>query len=138
MGMQMLAGRPFTSQDGPGAPQVVIINETFARRILPNENLIGQRISVSTPATIVGVVGDTRKNLDQEAPPQVYVPFSQRSNFGQQDRGGLLVMRAASSQNTLAGLSNLAATIRDLVRAIDPNVHINQVVAMDEHLSNSV
>src|SRR5262249_34549255 len=69
MGMQMRAGRPFNSQDGRGAPQVVIINEAFARRVFPNENPIGHRLLWRAPATIIGVVGDTRKFLDQEVIP---------------------------------------------------------------------
>src|SRR5262249_9178584 len=43
MGIQMRAGRGFTSQDGPEAPLVAIINETMARRFWPNENPIGHR-----------------------------------------------------------------------------------------------
>jgi len=35
MGMQMRAGRHFTSQDGADAPQEVIINETLAHRFFP-------------------------------------------------------------------------------------------------------
>src|SRR5262249_52203617 len=36
------------------------------------------------------------------------------------------------------GLSSLAAAIRNQVRAIEPNEPVNQVVTMDERLSNSV
>jgi predicted permease len=137
MGMQMRDGRPFTSQDSAGGQQVVIINETFARRILPNQNPIGHRLLARAPATIVGVVGDTRKILDQEAPLQVYVPLTQRTNFYDDDGGSLwLVVRAASGQNNPTGLSSLAGAIRNHLRAIEPNAPVNKVVTMDEHLSN--
>src|SRR5262249_51866073 len=100
MGMQMRAGRPFNSQDGRGAPQVVIINEAFARRVFPNENPIGHRLLWRAPATIIGVVGDTRKFLDQEVIPEIYVPHMQHPNF-YEDGGyiGWLVARVASGQN---------------------------------------
>src|SRR5262249_54515300 len=52
--------------------------------------------------------------------------------------GSNLVVRVASDQNSPAGLSSLAAAIRNQVRAIDPNEPVNQIVTMDERLSNSV
>jgi putative ABC transport system permease protein len=140
MGLQMRAGRPFTSQDGAGAPLVVIINETFARRLFPGENPIGHRLRWRGPATIVGVVGDSPiYGLDQEVPLQIYVPHMQYQDF-YQDGGyiGWLVVRAASGQNNPAGLSSLAAAIRNQVRAIEPDEPVNQVVTMDEYLSNSL
>src|SRR5262249_1274278 len=44
MGMQVLTGRPFNSQDDAGAPPVAIINETMAHRYFPNKNPIGHRL----------------------------------------------------------------------------------------------
>jgi putative ABC transport system permease protein len=49
-----------------------------------------------------------------------------------------LVMRAAPGQNSPASLSSLAATIRNQLRAIDPNEPVNHVATLDESLSNSV
>jgi putative ABC transport system permease protein len=136
MEMQMRAGRQFTSQDGVGAPQVVIINETLARGFFPNESPIGQRLWLwSSMATIVGVVGDTRhQSLDQDLLPQIY--RSRMQNPGNEP--GDLVVRVASDQNNPASLSNLAAAIRNQVRAMEPNVPVNQIFTMNERLSKSV
>jgi putative ABC transport system permease protein len=52
-----------------------------------------------------------------------------------------LVVRAASGQtgsSGRAGLSSLAAAIRNQARAQDPNEPISQIVMMDERLSDSV
>jgi ABC-type antimicrobial peptide transport system permease subunit len=46
--------------------------------------------------------------------------------------------RFSTADLTGGGVSNMAATIRNQVRAIEPNEPVNQVVTMDEHLSNSV
>ena len=131
----MRAGRAFTAQDGAEAPPVVIINETMARRFFPNENPIGHRFVWSpTPLTIVGVVGDTRHfGLDQEVRPEIYWPYLQARNFVMR-----LVVRAAPDSSSLAHLSSLATAIRNQVRAVDLNVPVNQVVTMDERLSDSV
>jgi predicted permease len=135
MGIQVRAGRPFTSQDGAKAPPVVIINETLARRFFPNEDPIGHRfLWGSTPKTIVGVVNDTRnRDLDREVNPEVYAPRLQNPNWVSS-----LVVRVTSGQNSPTGLSAMAAAIRNQVRAVDPNEPVNQVVTMHERLSNSI
>jgi putative ABC transport system permease protein len=138
IGIQMRSGRSFTSQDGPESLRVAIINETLARRFFPNENPIGRRLSMETsPWTIVGVAGDTRnRSLDQQTYPEIYLPLIQHPNFI-----ASLVVRAASDQNNPIspdGLSNLAASIRKQTQAIEPNEPVDQVVRMDERLSNSV
>src|SRR5262249_2539890 len=100
---------------------------------------IGHRLLWRAPATIIGVVGDTRKFLDQEVIPEIYVPHMQHPNF-YEDGGyiGWLVARVASGQNNPTGLSILAGAIRNQMRAIEPNEPVLQVFTMDERLSNSV
>ncbi|HXG67844.1 MAG TPA: ABC transporter permease, partial [Blastocatellia bacterium] len=44
MGIPLLQGRAFTEQDADGAPGVVIINESMARKFWPDENPIGKRV----------------------------------------------------------------------------------------------
>ncbi len=144
IGIQLLAGRGFAATDGKEAPRVAIINETFARHFLPNENPIGRRLWISSPrSTIVGVVGDTRHSgLDQRVSYEIYLPYLQDPDFG--TGMSTLAVRVASDQNNPAGrasssaLASLTSAIRDQVRAIDPNESVYQVVRMDERLSNSV
>jgi putative ABC transport system permease protein len=136
MGIQMIAGRPFTSLDGAEAPKVVIINETLARHFFPNENPLGHQLLIGMfSGTIVGVVGDAyNRGLDRQVYPEFYAPGVQYPTFA----GNLLVVRVASGQNSQTSLSSLAAAIRNQVRAIDPNEPVNQIITMDERLSNSV
>jgi putative ABC transport system permease protein len=136
MGMRLRAGRPFVAQDGAETQKVVIINETLARRFFPDENPIGRRLLMGQiPQTIVGVAPDAyHLGLDQEVHPEVYFPYLQTPNFVLMN----LAVRVASGQNSPTGLSNLTASIRNQMRAIDPNEPVNQVVTMDERLSKSV
>jgi putative ABC transport system permease protein len=137
MGIQIRAGRAFTSQDGAETPRVVIINETLARRFFPNENPVGHRLLFigNEPATVVGVAGDAHnRGLDSEVYPEVYGVAMQNPQF----MGPLLVARVASSQNNPSGLSSLAAATRRQAQAIGHNEPVNQLVTMDERLSNSV
>jgi putative ABC transport system permease protein len=64
MGIRVLRGRDFSSADRAGAPQVVIVNEEFARRYLPGEDPIGRRMTdpqrKDSTVEIVGVVSNAK------------------------------------------------------------------------------
>jgi macrolide transport system ATP-binding/permease protein len=79
--MPLIAGRTFTSADGPKSRQVAIINSSFARKYFPGLNPVGLQVDKNT--VIVGVVSDIQLNsgLNPTAPIQseetVYVPAAQ-------------------------------------------------------------
>ena len=85
-------GRLFTEHDGPDAPSVIMVNESFARTFLPGENAVGEQIRLRVPgdpvgvklAQIVGIVADSRQFsrdvrdvLYKSAPPEVFLPLPQ-------------------------------------------------------------
>ena len=81
MGVPLLRGRDFTSQDRANTPRVAIVNETVARSEWPNESPIGRRITMrgsKTALEIVGVVRSVKQDgLDKDPRPEVYVPHAQ-------------------------------------------------------------
>jgi len=83
MKIPLLRGRLFSSADRWGAPLVVIVNETAARRFWPGEDPIGKRVSVwfaafTRGAEVVGVVGDVRYGpMDRPPRPDAYLPYKQ-------------------------------------------------------------
>jgi hypothetical protein len=79
MNIRMLAGRDFTERDEGGAPNVIIVNETFARHFFGQASPIGRTIHLgSATATIVGEVKDSKYNTPIESPsPYFYLPFRQ-------------------------------------------------------------
>jgi putative ABC transport system permease protein len=82
MGIPMKAGREFTSDDGPDAPQVGIVSETLARTIWPNESAIGKYIQYDWDAPqhmrIIGIAGDVHHDgPDANAYMEIYRPLAQ-------------------------------------------------------------
>lgn len=75
----LLKGREFTDADAPGAPKVVIINETFAKQYWPAGDALGHLIDTgSGMSAIVGIVGDIKQARIVDAPePQFYRPHAQ-------------------------------------------------------------
>jgi predicted permease len=82
MRIPILKGREFTRQDTLGAPGVIVINETMARKFWPKEDPIGKAIrlggSDGPRLTVVGVVGDVHHlGLDVPVRPQFLRPYMQ-------------------------------------------------------------
>jgi predicted permease len=75
-------GRLFTPADRVGAPKVVLISRTAARKFWPNEDPIGKRVGVhqggfGDGAEIIGIVGDVRQYVDSLPAPDVYISYYQ-------------------------------------------------------------
>ena len=86
LGIGIADGRPFDDRDRPGAPNVVMISETLARRLWPGQQAVGRRLMVdystagTYPHEIVGVVRDLRFRGPRSEPlAEVYIPHAQRS-----------------------------------------------------------
>ena len=47
MEIPLLRGRGFTAQDDRRAPKVAIVNQTFARKFFPNDDVLGKRVTTS-------------------------------------------------------------------------------------------
>lgn len=83
MGVSLLAGRLFATQDSDSAPPVALVSQSVARQYWPGEDPVGQTIIVpynnkQTSRQIVGVVGDTiGMRLEPDPEPMIYVPHAQ-------------------------------------------------------------
>ena len=64
---RVIKGRGFTDQDKAGAPPVVIVNETLARKHWPGEDPIGKRIRFYGPLERSAVDGNSRRDRGREA-----------------------------------------------------------------------
>jgi putative ABC transport system permease protein len=83
----ILRGRAFTDRDVTGAPGVVIINESMAKKYWPKENPVGQQIIIGKgvgpefeePARqIIGIAGDIHNGgLGRDPFPLMIVPQAQ-------------------------------------------------------------
>jgi putative ABC transport system permease protein len=83
----LLRGRDFTDRDVAGAPGVVLINESMAKKYWPKEDPVGQQIIIGhrvgqefeEPARqIIGIIGDIHSGgLGRDPFPTLIVPQSQ-------------------------------------------------------------
>ncbi|HYM00019.1 MAG TPA: FtsX-like permease family protein, partial [Blastocatellia bacterium] len=88
VGIGRVAGRDFAETDSSRSPGVCILSESAARFFFPNSSPIGGRIEApegvarlkTASYDVVGVVGDAKYDtLHEDAPPTVYLPFTQEA-----------------------------------------------------------
>ena len=113
MQIPLLRGRFIAATDDEHSPQVIVIDENFARKYFPGQDPIGRRIHVAIfnmDPEIVGVVGHVKHwGLDLEADrhplqEQIYYPFLQRpdaARSGPPQAG--VVLRSAGSPLGMVG-----------------------------------
>lgn len=123
MDIPILAGRGFTAADREGAPKVVIVNETFARSYLPDEDAVGQNLRAGefngTPMDweIVGVCRDAKyTGIKTDVPPTVYFSYRQDRVFG-----------AYFAVRTAVPPLSLVSSARKAVSSVDPNVPLSDI-----------
>ena len=82
-GIPLLAGREFDEHDTAEGQNVVLISQTGAKKVFPNENPIGKTLlvtSLAVPAEIVGIVGNIRSQRVKEEPGmEFYRPWAQEN-----------------------------------------------------------
>jgi predicted permease len=81
VGIPVIEGRVFDAQDVSGAPDRVVVSQTFARRLFPGMSAVGQRIAAGgRQSDIIGVVGDV--SINNEGAEAAYVYHSHRQWAG--------------------------------------------------------
>lgn len=129
LGIPLVRGRMFERRDGPDAPNVVLINETFAREYFPDEDPIGQRIAydrepdeTSIWYEIIGIVAD-QQQISPAQPARAEV-FEHR--YQDWARTTWLVLRTSTDP------VNAIPVVRSVLRDLDPLIPIARTQPMRE------
>jgi putative ABC transport system permease protein len=125
------SGRFFTDHDNLKSTMVVIINEKFAQKLWPNENPIGRRLKIWRDENfireVVGVVGNTKSSLAEEAEYQMYIPYAQEPTW----TNLTFAIRTAGEPTALTG------AVREAIRAVDNTISTYNVKTMNDVVANS-
>jgi putative ABC transport system permease protein len=130
----LLAGRIPRDEE----KDVVVVNESFRQRFFPAEDAIGKRFKTGIAEanlpllTIAGVVGDVRgDSLEEPINPAFYRTYLRE---GLRARGRI----AGVAIRSRTSLAQLAQPIRRAVAAVDPDVPVDDLRAMEDRLADSV
>ena len=117
MQIPIVAGRDFTEQDRVGAPWVVIVNQTMAKRFWPGGSAIAHRISSwNRWWTIVGVAKDIKYHTMTEQ-PEAFLYFPSLQNG---ETASNILIRTSGNPTALLG------AVRSAAKAIDPRASVLQ------------
>ncbi len=129
-GIPLAAGREFAWTDTPSSARVAIVNETMARFYFGEGAALGWRFRFNKQEyEVVGIARDAKYNDLRDAVSPRYVYFAVLQ-MGPGVRS--LEMRMAG-----AGVPSLA-TVRALVRAIDPQLGVSEIQTMRERIDRKI
>ena len=143
MGIQLLRGRDFTADDGPGSPLVTVISKPLADELFPNADAadaigrqltFGQDQKTQKVLTIVGVTGDFPTSQMSTERPQLLLPLSQYadvqkdsvpigSDFDEAPHLMLIARSRAGEQP-----AKMISAVENVARSLDPEFKRERVV----------
>ena len=135
MGIPIVKGRDFTAADRAGGPLVIIVNQSLAQRLWPNQDPIGRRVNGSAPSgakTVIGVVPDL--HFDGLAAPtdlEFYQPLAQLDAMAWDWTRRTLFVVARTS----ADPASLGPGVRRVITAMDSGVPLFSERTMEQRMA---
>jgi predicted permease len=133
-GIGVVAGRMFDGRDSANAQKVAIVNRALARFFFGNDDPVGRSVHFykddANPMTIVGIVEDaTQRSLREEPPMTIYTPLTQV-----RQPEGLVTVALRTPEDP----SSLSGPMRAEVRALAPDVVVDNVRTMDQQIGSEL
>jgi putative ABC transport system permease protein len=133
MQIPLKKGRLYSDQEASEMRHVVVVNEAFARKNLPNEDPLGKRLVIymkddNPPCEIIGVVGDSKHgSLTDDTQPIAYWPHPELTYSSMS-----FVIR------TRTDAASIASSARGVIRALDADQPVADMRTMEDWIGRSV
>src|SRR5438270_13242020 len=137
MGIPVRQGRIFDERDRFESAPVVIVNERFAQKYFPGQNVVGKRIKPGFSADdsgekmreIVGLVGNVKHlSLKNEDSPEMYLPQTQIP----------FNIMSIVIRTSVSNPSAITNSLRKELAAMDATIPLTSVLVFDEYISRSL
>ena len=136
MQIPLVSGQFFSTEDGPQAPPVIMVNQAMVNRYWSNQDPLRKRIKIGNADakspwfTVKGVVKDSAQaSLDNDIRPEIYFPLGQMA--GRYRRMNLAVRTSVDPKSTLAA-------IQSAIREIDKDQPVYQVQTIEELIRDTI
>src|SRR5437588_1861843 len=130
VGIRLIAGRNFTADELQTKAPVLVMNQTLAKRLWPNESAVGQHLR-NVPAkpdapvivsTVIGVVADThQEGLESKTRPEITKPMVDFTQL-------TFAVRAAGDPEALI------TAVKSQVWSVDKNLPVYEGRTMEQIL----
>ncbi|GGG84220.1 ABC transporter permease [Edaphobacter dinghuensis] len=137
LGIPLMSGRFFTSDDRGSLSYKVIVSHQLASQYFSNDNPIGRHLHVpahfhpgapnDVDYEIVGVVGDTLYQVGKDSKAAMYFPLLEGINIPQ-----MLVVHTASEP------LQFSVPVQKQIASLDPELPVSGVLTMDQVIGESL
>lgn len=134
----LLQGRDFSDRDDANAQRVMIVNQAFAQKFFPGEQVLGKKLKPGAGdgapggppwREIVGVVANMRLYAtDREMDPQMFLPADQMHTW----------CCLYTVVRTSLDPTSMAASVQRIVSDMDKDIPVTQVHTMNELMALQV
>jgi predicted permease len=136
IGARIIGGREFAATDRADGPNLILVNEAFAKHWFPGQNAVGRSIEMAptaiagkgAPAQIIGVVGDIRQTAMNEAARETIY----ENNMYNGRVKVALVARTAGEPLAMA------RKLREAIWSVDKEQPITSIETFDDVVSGSM
>ena len=134
MEIPLLLGRSLTPQDDARAPQVAVVNQTFAQGFFPNENPIGKRFGFDSEKpgeiAIVGLARDAKYTSQRDdTQPTTYISWKQSLSY---------MGSAIFEVRTVSDPGSYVSAVRQAVHDVESNLPLNEVKTQIEQADETL
>jgi len=132
MRIPLRSGRYFDTKDTLDTELVIIVNETAARELFPDDSdPINRAVIVNDDEfRLAGIVSDVRhSSLEEDSSNEMYILVTQQPFWW-----GAVELVARTTLPPTA----MAATVRNAIRQVDPNLPASEFQTLDEIVDRSV
>jgi putative ABC transport system permease protein len=150
LGIRVVRGRGFRTDDRLGAENVVVLSQPLAAKLFPGEDALGERLLFEVQSLATGSPGPNRETLRADAParltftvvgvtddvvtsqmgterPQLFLPLAQHP-----PANVVLIARATAADSTMA------AAFKNAVATVDPDFAQSSMVTGARLIQRSV
>ena len=136
LGIPLMAGREFATDDAMDTPGVAVVNEAFAEKFGPDGvRAVGKRMSTDGGRSaeldleIVGVVQNAKyAEVKEVVPPMFFTPYLQDESIG----NITFYLRSAGDPQ------QVLSAIPGVVEGFDPNLPVERLITLEQQANDSV
>ncbi len=132
LGVPLLHGRLFTADDAWDGPRQIVLTETMAKRLWPDDDAVGKELFwggvTGTPRIVIGVVGDYEDvQPGAGSQPLMFLPYNQ-----------LPWPKMTVVVRSDAAFTGAAGVIREQIRALDPGLAVPTIRPLEQKLADAI
>jgi putative ABC transport system permease protein len=144
MGIPLIRGRSFDDRDSEGAPWAVVINEAMAKQYWPNQDPLGQQLTIGLvaddrPREVVGIVRNHKTSpYDRDPQPAMFTLRRQQPAHIIAPYGGELRVMTFVVKSLPGRSTDVIGEVRQAMRELNPDKALTNIRPLDDIVAKAL